>query len=392
MFNATKRITLLSVVQSMFPDALKIARVIPLFKSGDKHVFTNYRPVSLLPQFSKILEKLFNNRLDSFIEKNCILSECQYGFRNSRSTYMALMDLIENICESIDKKKYVMGIFIDLKKAFDTIDHNILLNKLFHYGIRGISNDWIKSYLENRKQFVQYDDAISDCKEILCGVPQGSILGPKLFILYINDICNISEIMKFVLFADDTNILCKHENYVSLCELVNVELSKLSKWFSINKLSLNVKKTSYMVFGNRHVNNNIKIRIDMEEIEKVHVTKFLGVYIDYRLDWKRHIDHIINKVSKSISIIYRASQKLNETALLMLYNTLILPYLSYCSEVWGRTYITNLNPFFAKQKKFVRIIGRLSKHDHTTPLFLKFKILKLFDLFEYKASCFMYLV
>ena len=129
--------------------------------------------------------------------------------------------------------------------------------------------------------------------------------------------------MKFVLFADYTNILCKHENYVSLCELVNIEMSKLSKWFSINKLSLNVKKTSYMLFGNRHVNNDIKIRIDMEEIEKVHVTKFLGVYIDYRLDWKRHIDHIINKVSKGISIIYRASQKLNETALLMLYNTLI---------------------------------------------------------------------
>ena len=198
---------------------------------------------------------------------------------------------------------------------------------------------------------MQYDDAISDCKEILCGVPQGSILGPKLFILYINDICNISEIMKFLLFADDTNILCKHENYVSLCELVNVELCKLSKWFSINKILLNVKKTSYMVFGNRHVNNNIKIRIDMEEIEKVHLTKSLGVYIDYRLNSKRHIDHIINKVSKSISIIYRASQKLNETALLMLYNTLILPYLSYCSEVWGRTYITNLNPLFCKAEE-----------------------------------------
>ena len=120
--------------------------------------------------------------------------------------------------------------------------------------------------------------------------------------------------MKYVLFADDTNILCKHENYVSLCELVNIEMSKISKWFSINKLSLNVKKTSYMLFGNRHVNNDNKNSIDMEEIEKVHVTKFLRVYIDYRLDWNIHIDHIINKVSKGISVIYRASQKLNETA------------------------------------------------------------------------------
>ena len=141
------------------------------------------------------------------------------------------MDLVENICESIDKKKYVNGIFIDLKKAFDAIDYTILLDKLYHYGIRGISNDWVKSYLKNRKQFVQCDDAISDCNEILCGVPQGSILGPKLFILYINDICNISELMKFVSFADATNILCEHDNYLSLCDLVNMELIKLSKWF-----------------------------------------------------------------------------------------------------------------------------------------------------------------
>ena len=202
------------------------------------------------------------------------------------------MDLVENICESIDKKKYVMGIFINLKKAFDTIDHNILLRKLYHYGVRGITYDWVKSYLKNRKQFVQYDDVTSDYKEIMCGVPQGSILGPKLFILYINDICNISEIVKFVLFADDTNILCNHYNYFSLCELVNIELSKLNKWFAVNKLSLNVRKTSNMIFGNRHVNNDIKICIDREEIEKVYVTKFVGFYIDYRLNWKTHIEHI----------------------------------------------------------------------------------------------------
>ena len=135
----------LSFSKGAFSEAMKMAMVIPLFKSGDKHVFNNYIPVSLLQQFSKILEKLFNNRLDSFIGKECILSECQYGFRNSRSTYMALMDLVQNVCESIDIKKYVMGIFIDLNKAFDTIDHTILLNKSYHYGIRGISNDWAKT-------------------------------------------------------------------------------------------------------------------------------------------------------------------------------------------------------------------------------------------------------
>ena len=137
----------LSFSKGVFPESMKIAKVVPIHKSGDKNVFTNYRPVSLLSQFSKILEKIFNNRLDSFLEKNCIINDSQYGFRNSRSTAMAIMDLLENITDGLDNKKYVMGIFIDLKKAFDTIDHGILLDKLYHYGIRGPSHDWIKSYL-----------------------------------------------------------------------------------------------------------------------------------------------------------------------------------------------------------------------------------------------------
>ena len=175
--------------------------------------------------------------------------------------------------------------------------------------------------------------------------------------------------MKFILVADDTDILCKHENYFSLCDLVNMELSKLCIWFSVTKLSLNVRKTSYMLFVNRHVNDDIQICIDRQELEKVHAIKFLGVYIDYRLDLKRHIDHIMNKVSKSISIIYRASHKLNVTALLMLYNTFILLYLSYYSEVFSRTYKTNLNPLFVKQNSFLRNIGKISRYDHTNTPF-----------------------
>ena len=270
----------LSFNKGIFPDAMKVAKVIPIHKSGEKNVFNNYRPVSILSQFSKILERLFCNRLENYIEKNKILNDSQYGFRNHRSTAMAIIDLIEYVTTALDKKKHVMGIFIDLKKAFDTIDHEILMKKLYHYGLRGISQTWIQSYLSQRKQFVEYDEVKSSCKDIVCGIPQGSILGPKLFILYINDICNVSTLLKYVLFADDTNLLYEHENYETLCMNVDNELSRLNEWFSINKLSLNVKKTNFMVFGNKHINETLKIRINNEDIVKVSETKFLGIYIE----------------------------------------------------------------------------------------------------------------
>ena len=175
----------LSFETGVFPEKMKVAKVVPLFKSGEKNVFTNYRPVSLLPQFSKILEKLFNKRLEKFLTKNTILSDTQYGFRENMSTSLALMELIEDITQSLDTHRHTIGVFIDLKKAFDTIDHKILLKKLSHYGLRGKSNDWIKSYLESRKQYVKLENCESDQMNVVCGVPQGSILGPKLFILYI---------------------------------------------------------------------------------------------------------------------------------------------------------------------------------------------------------------
>ena len=177
---------------------MKVAKVIPIFKGNDKQIFTNYRPISLLPQFSKILEKLFNVRLDNFIERHSILSNSQYGFRPNMSTSLALLELTEEITSALDKKKSSIGDFIDLKKAFDTIDHTLLLEKLRHYGVRGVANDWLSSYLENRLQYVSFGDTDSTLRNVICGVPQGSILGPKLFILYINDICNVSPVLKFI--------------------------------------------------------------------------------------------------------------------------------------------------------------------------------------------------
>ena len=219
-----------------------MAKVVPLYKSGSKDLFNNYRPVSLLPQFSKILEKLFNKRLDSFISRFDILSKCQYGFRSNRSTSMALIELLEKLTNSLDDKKVTVGVFIDLKKAFDTIAHKLLLRKLEFYGVRGLALNWVESYLQNRKQYIYMNGTRSDLLQIKCGVPQGSILGPKFFILYINDICNVSKLLQFILFADDTNIFYSTSQFETLSALISNKLSKLVTWFALNKLSLNVLK------------------------------------------------------------------------------------------------------------------------------------------------------
>ena len=188
---------------------------------------------------------------------------------------------------------------------------------------------------------------------VVCVVPQGSIMGPKLFIMYINDICNVSNILKFVLFADDTNIFCSGKDINQLSKLLCIELDKLNIWFAVNKLSLNVSKTNFMIFFiNYTIRENINIRINNCVIDRIHVTKFLGVLIDEKLKWKKHITLICSKLSKSIGVIYKASRLLNTPALYTLYCTLFLPFLNYCAEVWGNTYKSNILPLIMKQKSY----------------------------------------
>ena len=196
----------LSITSGIVPKQLKIARVIPLFKSGEQDIFTNYRPVSVLPAFSKILERVMYNRLLRFLNNHNILSDNQYGFRKHHSTAYALACLYDKISSAIENKECTVGIFIDLSKAFDTVDHNILISKLEHYGVRGTALRWLKSYLSNRQQYVEFNGVSSESLEIKCGVSQGSILGPLLFLLYTNDLCNASKVVDFIIFADDRNL------------------------------------------------------------------------------------------------------------------------------------------------------------------------------------------
>ena len=305
-------------------------------------------------------------------------------------TALALIDLVENLTKELDKKKITVGVFIDLKKAFDTIDHSLLIKKLEFYGIRGVPLNWLESYLDHRKQYVHFNDTDSYLQDVVCGVPQGSILGQKLFILYINDICNTSNVLKFILFADDTNSFCTGSNLKEICQVITSELEKLNIWFSLNKLSLNVTKTNYMVFGKKNNNSSEIIKFNNHTIERMSTAKFLGVIVDEKLNWSFHVSHVCKKLSKSISIIKKVKNILNSDTLKTLYNSLILPYINYCCQVWGNTSKYLIKKVVILQKRVVRIICKCNYKAHTAPLFKKCKLLKLKDIVDFRILVVMF--
>jgi hypothetical protein len=384
-----------SFTSGIVPDTLKIAKVCPIFKSGDREEFTNYRPISILPTFSKIVEKAVFNRLTTYLESKCMLIKNQYGFRQGHSTYMAIMDMYDKISAAMNRNEYSVGVFIDLSKAFDTLDHDILLKKLENYGLRGVPNKWFQNYLHNRKQYVFLSNCSSSMKSINYGVPQGSILGPLLFILYINDIVNCSSVLKFVLFADDTNLFHSDMNVWDLMSTLNCELMKLSNWFKANKLSLNISKTNYIIFGRKKIAQSatpLQLCIDGKILERVESTKFLGVMIDGKLNWSKHINHVSLKISKSLGIIGRLRNALPLHVLLTLYYTLIFPYLSYCNIIWGYASATLLRQLIVLQKRAVRIITSSPYRSESSPLFRRLHLLKLTDICKLQTALFMYKV
>ena len=232
----------LSLTSGIFPHKLKVAKVIPIYKSDDKAQFSNYRPISILNVFSKLFEKVLACRINKFLMKYDVLFSHQFGFRTGHSSYMAMTTFLNIITDELDKGNKSISIFLDLSKAFDTLDHSILLHKINKYGIRGDSWKLIASYLEGRTQTVYYNGCYSDFLPITCGVPQGSVLGPLLFLLYINDIHRCSTLLKFILFADDTTILFSAKTVHEMCLTVNRELIHVADWFMDNKLSVNIKK------------------------------------------------------------------------------------------------------------------------------------------------------
>ena len=383
-----------SLEQGIFPQSLKIARVVPIFKKGARNVLNNYRPISILSVFSKLLEKLVYNRLLSFITKNNILYQRQFGFRQGFSTYMALLEFTNKISQAFENREFLVGVFLDLSKAFDCINHRILLQKLQCYGIRGVCLKWFYSYLYNQKQYTTIDGFNSDLSKVSVGVPQGSVLGPLLFILFINDLHSVSAQLFSVIFADDTNFFVSGNNESEINNILNIELSKIYRWFSCNKLMINLEKTCYMIFKPKNKiidENKLQLYMHTFRLRKVTQTKFLGVIIDERLTWKEHINDICCKLSKSVGALYRLKQFIPKQILLTLYNTMILPYITYCNIVWGHCAIYLTNRILILQKRAVRIISNSHPLTKTTPLFHKYSILRVTEICEIQTANFMFL-
>ena len=367
-----------------FPEKMKIARITPIYKAGNKTIPSNYRPISSLPYISKLFEKSIANRMMSFCNKFSIIATEQYGFQSSISTCDALIELTETIYNSLDSKKHHFLTLIDFKKAFDCVDHQILISKLESYGIRGMPLRWFTSYLSNRVCYTEIEQITSNHRIFNTGVPQGSILGPLLFLLYINDLPKISDNLQTILFADDTTVSSSDVDLRFLTQTTNEELFKIEQWTILNKLTLNADKTEFLVFSNRKIQNfNNSIILNNTQVTPSLSCKFLGIHLDNKLTFKKHIDYVLGKISRLTGILFRIRDSLTLKARLDYYYAFIYPYLNYNVTVWGGTYETTLQPLVLQHKKVIRTIANADYRDHTTQIFANLKLLKLKDIYLY---------
>ena len=327
-----------SIKDGKFPAPWKMARVTPLHKGDDTHNVENYRPISILPMLSKIIEKVVHAQLSQHLNHNKFLYHHQYGFRRGHSTVQAVAQLNNWTLQYMDQGKVVGSLFVDISKAFDSLNHKILLGKLDSLGVSSQSLRWFKSYLSERKQSVVINGSVSDPRSIQLGVPQGSILGPLLFNIYINSLPNAINDAKMILYADDAVLLCAASTAAELKESLDIGFTQICTWYCENKLSLNVKKTKLMLSGSKNTLTafeNFEFISDSVVIDRVKSFKYLGVTTDEKWSWKPHIRNLVKKLGHRISVFNRILHMLDQKSRLAYYNGLVLPYLDYADIVWG---------------------------------------------------------
>ena len=375
-----------SFTEGKFPDILKIAQVCTVFKKGERDLRENYRPISLLSNLSKLFERAMHSRVYNFLEKSSLIFDLQFGFRNKHSTSHAILSILDEIRENLDNNTFSCGVFVDLEKAFDTVNHKILLKKLEHYGIRNIANNWFESYLSDRNQFVSLGGINSDNLPVSCGVPQGSILGPLLFIIYINDMHYAIKFSKVHHFADDTNLLFSHKNVKILRKRVNMDLGLLFDWLCANRLSLNVGKTEFVIFRPTRSKrlDRITLKINRCKIFESNKIKYLGMILDSNLNWQHHIFELNKKLFRGVGMIYKIKNLSDASVLKSIYFSLFQSHATYGLVAWGSSRKC-LEKVYLSQKKAIRAISGLGFNDSTSASFKSLRILKIFDL--YKLQC-----
>jgi hypothetical protein len=350
-----------SINTGIFPNDFKTAIISPIHKAGCKTECNNYRPISILSSVSKIFEKLITQQLETYLEKNEILVQQQAGFRIKHCTQTSLLNITNQWFINMDKGSLNGVIFIDLvKQAFDCVDHSILLRKLYHYGIREKSFEWFQSYLSDRVQICKVNQTLSNKRIVKCGVPQGSNLGPLLFLLYINDLPNCLSLSAASMFADDTNISTYGTSAVEIQEHLNHDLENIHQWMLANRLTLNKEKTEYMIIGSRQklskIINEPEIHVGETTIKRVSYSKTLGVVIDEHLTWQRQIENIQTKISKGIGMLRRIKKIVPKTTLIKVYNAIILPHFDYCSLVWDNCSDYLIDKLQKLQNRAARVI------------------------------------
>lgn len=377
----------LSLVNGGFPGFCKYAQVTPIWKGGDSSDFDNYRPISILPIIGKCIEYFVSVQLTEYMESNNLFTDQQYGFRKNNSTTYLMFDLFDDIYESKSKSKKPGIIFLDIKKAFDTVDHKILLDKLEYYGIKGIALMWFKNFLSDRYQCTKVDKKLSNFLKMNCGVPQGSILGPILFSIYINDITSACNFSKPYLFADDGALFfddtCR-KSYINM----KFEMITIMKWLNVNKLSLNSNKTEYMIFDSTDC--SVEIDIGNLSITECKHTKYLGLMVDNKLSFNAHIEYIKCKVSKRIGAMYRSKKLLPIKYRKMFANALMLPQFDYLDTIYNKAGVTKLRELDIIYKKVAKIALDVPKTESSLNVYKDMKWLPLHLRRQVHLASYMY--
>lgn len=394
----------LSLDTGEFPESLKIACVIPIYKAGNQSDLNNYRPISLLTTISKIFEKCIHEQISTYFLTNNLFSSNQFGFLPKRGTDLAVINHIDNIVSSLDQGKCCLGLYIDFKKAFDLVDLTILTQKLEIYGVRGIEIEWFKSFLFNRNQIVKIKSAASKINKITHGIPQGGVLGPFLFLVYINDLLQKDFYSTIYAYADDTSLICSANNYESLKFRIEADLNQLSKWLFNNKLIINREKTKGILFSYRpHTTDRYKEDLLLLKchsykckhgcvcnyIEITDNVKYLGLYIDSGLRWRTHVENLWKKLLKINYNIYFIRQFIDYKDLLTLYHSWFQSAMSYGIIHWGGTYSNILEPISIAQRMALRTICNLRKFDSVSNKFQEHNVLTLEGLYSYHLLTFL---